>query len=150
MPKNGFIPEGYFEYTVYPLEGLWTLSQNGIIEQQETKNLNKNELEYTIMIRQPDFVSEAVINKAFELVNKKKPHPLLKEAYFDEIEDGLSVQIMHIGSYDTEAESFNKMKEYIKENDYKIKTFVHREIYLSDARKVDIDKLKTVLRYQVK
>ena len=101
------------------------------------------------MIRQPDFVNDEVIEKAFEIANKKKPHPLLKEVYFDEIEDGLAVQILHIGSYDNEPESFNKMKTFIENNGLKIKTLVHREIYLSDARKVEPDKLKTILRYSV-
>lgn len=145
MPKNGFTPEGYFEYTVYPLEGLWDLTEEG----RKSEVLNKDELVYTIMIRQPDFVNDEVVEKAFEIANKKKPQPLLKEAYFDEIEDGLSVQILHIGSYDSEPESFNKMKAFIEDNGLQIKTLVHREIYLSDARRVEKDKLKTVLRYRV-
>lgn len=145
MPKNGFTPEGYFEYTVYPLEGLWDLTEKG----RKSDVLDKDELVYTIMIRQPDFVNEEIVKRAFEITNRKKPNPLLKEVYFDEIEDGLSVQIMHIGSYDNEPESFNKMKEFIDANGLSIKTLVHREIYLSDVRKVEQDKLKTVLRYTV-
>ncbi|MFT8348364.1 GyrI-like domain-containing protein [Clostridium saccharoperbutylacetonicum] len=145
MPKNGFMPDGYFEYTVYPLEGLWDLTEEG----KKSEIFNKEELLYTIMIKQPDFVNEEVVKKAFEIAIKKKPNHLLEEAYFDEIEDGLAVQILHIGSYDTEPESFNKMKNYINENNFKIKSLVHREIYLSDARKVEKDKLKTVLRYMV-
>ena len=71
MPKQGFTPEGYFEYTVYPLEGIWDLSEEG----RKLETLNKDELLYTIMIRQPDFVTEEVVQKAFERVRKKKPHP---------------------------------------------------------------------------
>ncbi len=145
MPKSGFIPDGYFEYTVYPLEGLWDMTEVG----KSSEVFNKDELIYTIMIKQPDFVNEEVTKKAFEIANKKKPDKLLKEAYFDEIGDGLSVQMLHIGSYDNEPETFSKMKEYINENNLKIKSLVHREIYLSDARKVERDKLKTVLRYTV-
>lgn len=145
MPKNGYTPEGYFEYTVYPLEGLWDLAEEG----RNKKSLDKDELLYTIMIRQPDFVTKEVVDKAFEITNKKKPSKLLNEAYFDEIEDGLSVQMMHIGSFDDEDISFNKMKEYIKDNNYEIKTLVHREIYLSDPRKTDSSKMKTILRYRV-
>ncbi len=146
MPKNGFTPDGYFEYTVYPLEGIWDLTEEG----KKSDILNKDELLYTIMIRQPDFVTNEVVAKAFEIVNKKKPHPLLKEVYFDEIEDGLSVQIMHKGSYDDEPASFEKMLNFINENGYERKSMVHREIYLSDARKTEKDKLKTVLRYMIK
>lgn len=145
MPKKGITPDGYFDYTVYPLEGLWDLTEEG----RKSEVLNKDELLYTIMIRQPEFVNKEVVEKAFEIVNKKEANPLIKEVYFDEIEDGLAVQIMHIGSYDNEPESFNKMKEFIEENGLKIKTLVHREIYLSDARRVEKDKLKTILRYQV-
>ena len=145
MPKNGFTPEGYFEYTVCPLEGLWDLTEEG----RKSEVFNKDELIYTIMIRQPEFVTEEIVKKAFEIVEKKKPNPLLKEVYFDEMEDGLSVQIMHIGSYDNEPQSFSKMKDFIEENGLKIKTLVHREIYLSDVRRVEEAKLKTVLRYRV-
>jgi hypothetical protein len=145
MPRNGYTPDGYFEYTVYPLEGLWDLTEEG----REMKTLDKDELIYTIMIRQPDFVTEEVVKKAFETASKKKPHPLLGEAYYDEIEDGLAVQILHKGSYDDEPASFAKMKEFIEGNGLKIRTMVHREIYLSDARKVEKEKLKTILRYVV-
>lgn len=145
MPKNGFVPEGYFEYTVYPLEGLWHLTEEG----RQMATLNKDELLYTLMIRQPDFVTPEIAEKAFEIVKGKKPHPLLEMAYFTEIEDGLSVQMLHVGSYDTEKESFDQMKQFITENQLQIKTLVHREIYLSDARRVAPEKLKTILRYQV-
>ena len=145
MPRNGYTPEGYFDYTVYPLEGLWDLTEEG----REMTTIDKDELIYTIMIRQPDFITEEVAQKAFDIVVKKKPHPLLGEAYYDEIEDGLSVQILHKGSYDDEPLSFAKMKEFIEENGLKIRTLVHREIYLSDARKVEKEKLKTILRYVV-
>lgn len=146
MPKQGYTPEGYFEYTVYPLEGIWDLTEEG----KKLDTLNKDELLYTIMIRQPDFVTKEVVDKAFENVRKKKPHPLLDKVTFDTLEDGLSVQMLHVGSYDDEPNSFEQMKAYIEENNLERATLVHREIYLSDARKVESAKLKTVLRYKVK
>lgn len=145
MPKQGYIPDGYFEYTVYPLEGIWDLTEEG----KQSNTLNKDELLYTIMIRQPDFVTQEVVNKAFENVKKKKPHPLLNDVTFETMEDGLSVQMMHIGSYDDEPQSFEQMKKFIKENNLEITTLKHREIYISDARKTEKSKLKTVLRYIV-
>ena len=145
MPKNGFTPEGYFDYTVYPLERLWDLTEEG----RNSNVLLKDELLYTIMIKQPDFVTEEVFERALQTSKKKKPHPYLDEITFETMEDGLSVQIMHHGPYDDEPESFNKMKEFINNNNLKIKTLVHREIYISDARKVEKDKLKTILRYRV-
>lgn len=145
MPRQGYTPEGYFEYTVYPLEGIWDLTEEG----RQSNTLNKDELLYTIMIRQPEFVSQEVADKAFENVRKKKPHPLLDDVTFDTMEDGLSVQMMHIGSYDDEPQTFQQMKRYIKENNLEITTLRHREIYISDARKTEKPKLKTVLRYVV-
>ena len=91
-----------------------------------------------------------VANKAFETVRKKKPHPLLDEVTFGTIEDGLSVQMLHLGSYDDEPQSFKIMNDFIANNDLVRSSLIHREIYLSDARKVQADKLKTVLRYVVK
>lgn len=145
MPKQGYTPEGYYEYTVYPLEGIWDLTEEG----RKMSILDKDELVYTIMIRQPEFVTQDVVDRAFENVRKKKPHPLLDEVTFDSMEDGLAVQMMHIGPYDDEPRSFEQMKQFIHENNLAITTLVHREIYISDARKTDPSKLKTVLRYRV-
>lgn len=145
MPRKGYTPEGYFEYTVYPLEGVWDLTEEG----RQANTLNKDELLYTIMIRQPDFVTEEVVNKAFEIVRKKGNNPLLDEVTFETMEDGLVVQMMHVGSYDEEPQSFQQMKNFIKENNLEIVTLKHREIYVSDSRRTEKSKLKTVLRYQV-
>ena len=86
---------------------------------------------------------------ALESVRRKKPHPLLDEVSFGVMEDGLSVQMMHIGSYDDETRSLEQMKNFIKENNLEITTLAHREIYITDARKAEVSKLKTVLRYRV-
>lgn len=146
MPKKGITPDGYFEYTVYPLEGLWDLSEAG----RGMGRLDKSELVYTIMIRQPEFVTEEVFNLALEIAKKKGNVKFLDELKLQNIEDGPSVQMMHVGSYDDEKKSFDLMKEFIAENGLRLKTMVHREIYLSDPRKSEPDKLKTVLRYMVK
>lgn len=146
MPKSGYTPEGYLEYTVYPLEGVWDLTEEGL----KSETLNKDELVYTIMIRQPDFVNEDVFQRAFETANKKKPNSYLKDVVFDTLEEGLCVQMMHVGSYDDEAQSFEIMKSFINDNNLERAELTHREIYLSDFRKVAPEKLKTVLRYKVK
>jgi hypothetical protein len=139
MPKSGFTPEGYFEYTVYPLEGVW----------DNCDVADKSSYIYTIMIRQPEFVTDEVVAKAIETVKKKKPHQFLSDVFFCEIEDGLSVQIMHIGDYDNEPQSFAEMKKFMENNGLVRRSDNHREIYLSDVTKVERDKLKTVLRYCV-
>jgi len=145
MPKQGFTPEGYFEYTVYPLEGVWDLTDEG----RKSEILNKDELVYRIMIRQPDFTTDDVLERAFELVRKKKPHPYLDDVLFHTMEDGLSLQMLHVGSYDNEPQSFQVMHEYAENHQLERTSFVHREIYLSDFRKVASEKLKTVLRFKV-
>lgn len=146
MPKNGITPDRYFEYTVYPLEGIWDLTEEGRLEE----TLNKDELVYKLMIRQPDFVTEEVVKTAMEIVKKKKPHPLLEKVEFESIKEGLCVQMLHVGPYDDEPRTFSVMKEFCIENNLEIKTLAHKEIYLSDFRKTEASKLKTVLRYLVK
>ena len=101
------------------------------------------------MIRQPDFATETLVERAFEHVRKKKPHPYLDDVSFDTMEDGLYLQMLHIGSYDDEPQSFQVMHEYAENHQLERISFVHREIYLSDFRKVATEKLKTVLRFKV-
>ena len=145
MPKQGYVPEGYFEYTVYPLEGVWDLSDLG----KQSDSLDKNELVYRIMIRQPDFVMPDVFERAVDAVGRKSDPPLLKDVSFGTMEDGLSVQLLHIGPYDDEPRSFAMMKRFIGENQLRLAARQHREIYLQDVRKTEKEKLKTVLRYRV-
>ena len=145
MIKNGVTPDGYFDYTVFPLEGVWDMNEKGKLKE----TLDKNELLYNIMIRQPDFVTEEIAMKAIEIVKKKKPNQLLESVTFGSMNDGLCVQMLHVGSYDDEPSSFTVMKEYCIQNNLRRITKVHREIYISDARKTEISKLKTVLRYKV-
>ncbi|WP_368652951.1 GyrI-like domain-containing protein [Ornithinibacillus sp. 4-3] len=145
MPKQGYTPEGYFEYTVYPLEGVWDLTEEG----RKLNTLNKDELVYSIMIRQPNFVTDEVVERALERVRKKKPHPFLTDVTFDTMEDGLSVQMLHVGPYDDEPQTFTQMERFLENNHLKRTSLIHREIYLSDFRRVEQAKLKTVLRYKV-
>lgn len=147
MPKNGFTPDGYMEYTVYPLEGIWTLDKEDV---RSDGSFNKDDLIYKIMIRQPDFVTEelALMNK--EQVNKKKPHSENERVQFEELEDGHCVQMLHLGSYDDEPATFEQMKQYCEENGLTRRTLAHKEIYLTNARKTEKEKMKTVLRYFVK
>lgn len=145
MPKSGVTPEGYEEYTVYPLEGIWDLTQKG----RETEILDKDQLVYKIMIRQPDFVTPEVADLAIEKVRKKAPTPLLDKVVFEEMEDGLCVQMMHIGTFDSEPASFAIMDDYLNTQNLIRKSKVHKEIYISDFRKTKPEALNTVLRYFV-
>lgn len=146
MHKTVYVPEDYFEYTVYPLEGIWDLSEEG----RKQNKLNKDELLYKIMIRQPDFVKKAAVKYAFETVRAKNKVKYLDDAKFESITEGLCVQMLHIGPYDTESETFKVMDQFAKENHLTRTSLVHKEIYLSDFRRSKPENLKTVLRYQVR
>lgn len=146
LPRKGVEIEGYYEYTVYPLEGVWDLSEEG----RRKDYLDKNELVYKIMIRQPDFITKDIVDKVMENVKNKKPELFVSDVEFEEIEDGLSVQMLHVGPYDDEYKTFEKMNMFIEENNLVKTTLIHKEIYLSDFRRVEKEKLKTVLRYFVK
>lgn len=149
MPKSGFVPEGYQEYTVYPLEGIWDLTEQG----RQEKTLAKDQLIYKIMIRQPDFVTDEIFHMVLDKAAKKADTtvgPLLSEATLETMEDGLCVQMMHIGPFDAEPESFLRMDQFLGEQGLVRRTMTHKEIYLSDFRKTKPEALKTVLRYFVK
>ncbi len=146
-PKKNLAPDGYYDYTVYPLEGVWSLTAEG----QAAFNgiLDKNQLAFSLMIRQPDFVSDEFAGEIITRTKKNKPHRLLEDVRFSAIDEGKCVQMLHRGPYDDEPESFKLMESFSEENGLKRLSKNHREIYLSDARKTDPQNLKTVLRFSV-
>lgn len=146
-PKNGIEPDGYFDYTVYPLEGVWDINEEA--KKLFAGTINKDDLVFKLMIRQPDFVNVDLVERILKITKEKKPHDLLCSVKFEEINEGKCVQMLHLGSYDNEPATFKIMEEFAVESDVKRLSKVHREIYLSDARKVAPEKLKTVLRFQV-
>ncbi len=141
-------PLGYYDYTVYPLEGIWDLNEEA--KKNYDGTLNKDDLVFKLMIRQPDFVTEDFFYEMLTLTKKKKPHSLLKHLNFETITDGKCIQMMHMGHYDNEPESFRQMEQFAEEQGVERLSKVHREIYLSDFRKVVPEKLKTVLRFKIK
>ncbi|WP_429948420.1 GyrI-like domain-containing protein [Enterococcus sp. AZ101] len=147
LAKKGLISKEPFEYTVYPLEGLWTLSDEAVAE---GRAFDKADLVYKIMIRQPDFITEEIAFANLEQVTKKKPNPNNQKVKFETIEEGICVQMLHVGPYSEEGKTFEVMERYCSEHRLSRKTFSHREIYLSDGRKVAPEKMKTTLRYPVK
>ena len=147
--KKGIEPKGFYDYIVYPLEGVWDLKKKGR-EDYKKGFINKEELLFKLMIRQPDFVDEAYAKFIVKEAKKNKPNALLNDVKFEEIEEGKVVQMLHVGSYDSEVESFKIMEEFVKESGFERAEKLHKEIYLSDARKVEAEKLKTILRFKVK
>lgn len=141
--KSKNIPDNYYEYVVFPLEGEWDLVD------KEKSNTDKNNYKYKIMIRQPDFLTDALFIRFLSETKIKKPNKYLDSLLFEEIEEGLCCQMLHKGSYDEEVKSFSVMDSFCEVNGYKRDMLTHREIYLTDPRKTEKDKLKTVLRYRV-
>ena len=133
------------DFTVYPLEGIWKL-KNADINSAAGKLIKEN-WEYTIMIRQPDFITAEMVYAALEKVKMKKPNRLYEKIIFDSVHDGKCVEILHVGPYDIEPSSFEQMDRFADENGLKRITDYHREIYLTSRTKAD--KLKTILRYKV-
>ena len=140
--SNAGNPEEVHDFSVYPLEGVWKQKRDG--------ELVKEELEYTIMIRQPDFITEGMVRRAIETVKKKKPNPLYEEIRFDTMQDGKCIEILHIGAFDDEPASFEKMDQFAEKDGLKRNKSCHREIYLNNANRVEKSKLKTILRFSVK
>ncbi|MBD0401542.1 GyrI-like domain-containing protein [Flammeovirga sp. EKP202] len=147
LKKSDSLPSDYNDWTVYPLEGVWDISEEA--KENYTGVLNKDDLVYDIMIRQPEFINQDFFDQILEMTKKKKPHPLLDKVRFEKISDGRCIQMLHIGSYDNEPESFAIMETFAKDSKLIRKSKIHREIYLSDFRKVPENKLKTVLRFRV-
>ncbi|MBE6845671.1 MAG: transcriptional regulator [Ruminococcus sp.] len=147
---NGTQPDGYFEYVVPPLEGLWYMDD---VTFDGLNITDKSKFQWTSMIRQPEFVTEEVFEAAKKALKKKKPDLDLTGARLMKMTEGLCVQIMHKGAYDDEPASIIKMKEFVSENGY-VEDFsegrMHHEIYLSDPRRYAPEKLKTVIRHPVR
>lgn len=146
--KGTYKIDGYFEYVVPPLEGFWW--QEGNKEGIDYKS--KDKFNFISVIRLPDFVSKKDFDWAVSEATKKKKQDFSKVEFLT-YNEGVCVQCMHIGSYDSEPATVDLMHEFAKENGYKpdiTDTRLHHEIYLSDPRKCDVSRLKTVIRHPVK
>ena len=139
--------DGYFEYVVPPLEGFWWQDGRVGIDYNQ-----KEELNFISIIRLPDFVTKKDFDWAIEEATKKKKQDFSKVEFLT-YDEGICVQCVHVGSYDNEPATVELMHKYMEENGYVLditdKRF-HHEIYLSDPRKCNENKLKTVIRHPIK
>lgn len=145
--RTGHGIEGFFDYVVPPLEGFWW--QDGVDGIDFTK---KEAFQWISVIRLPDFIKKEDFDWAVEAAQKKKRMDCSKVEFLT-IDEGLCVQMMHIGSYDDEPASVALMDAYIEQEGYEndlSDTRLHHEIYLSDARKVEPARRKTVIRHPIK
>lgn len=139
--------EGYFDYVVPPLEGFWW--------QDNVKGIDytrKNEFRFISIIRLPDFVTKKDFEWAVNEASEKKEKDFSKVEWLS-YNEGLCVQCMHIGPYDNEPETIEKMHEFMTAEGYELDITdqrFHHEIYMSDARRVAPERLKTVIRHPVK
>ena len=145
--KTDYRIEGFFDYVVPPLEGFWWQDGVGGIDYSDKSTFN-----WISVIRLPDFVTQKDFDWATGEAEKKK-HLDCSKAEFLTIDEGLCVQIMHIGPFDDEPATVSMMNAYLLENGYEndfSDSRLHHEIYLSDARKVAPEKWKTVIRHPIK
>lgn len=157
--------DGYFDFVVPPLEGFWWQAEryplDAILQSDRTGRregmdgidyAHKEDFHWISVIRLPDFVTKNDFRWAIEEATKKKKLDFSKVEFLT-VEEGLCVQCMHIGSYDDEPITVAMMHEFMERQGYELDITdkrLHHEIYLSDARKVAPEKLKTVIRHPIK
>ena len=145
--KGSYQIDGYFPYVVPPLEGLWW--QPGV---KGVDNTQKESFRWISMIRLPDFITEENFHWAVREAAAKKQGDFSRVQFF-RYKEGLCVQCMHIGCYDDEPATVEKMNTFMQENHFVpdfSETRFHHEIYLSDPRRTAIEKLRTVIRHPVR
>ncbi len=132
------------DYVVPPLEGLWWAEDVGVFTERD-----KSAWDWTMMIMQPDWIIQDMVTEAVRQVADSKDLPALPLLRLETYHEGLSVQILHIGSYDDEGPTIARLhNEFLPQNGY-VEAGKHHEIYLSDPRRTAPEKLKTVLRQPV-
>jgi hypothetical protein len=124
------------------LEGLWWT------ESGEFDFNKKEEWKWTVMILQPEHITEEMYQEALQQVKEKRENPALSKIRFESFREGLSMQIMHIGPYAEEPRTIEKMMAFAQENGYQLRG-KHHEIYLGDPRRTKPERLRTVLRHPV-
>jgi len=135
--------ENPVDYTVMALEGLWW------VKGDDFDFTRKEDWYFTAMMLQPDHISEAMFQEGLAQLTRKRPSPALDKLRLATFEEGLSVQVMHIGPYAEEPATIERMKAFMQANHLE-RNGKHHEIYLGDPRRAKPEKLKTVLRQPVK
>jgi hypothetical protein len=136
------------DFTVPKMEAFWFV-EGGAEMQKEFANTPRKQWCWKIMIRMPDFVDSDHFDRAVENAKHKKPEKEFDKVKFELINEGGCAQILHLGSYEAEAPTIEKIHRFITDNGCEISGY-HKEIYLSDPRRTAEEKLKTIIRYSVK
>lgn len=131
------------DYVSMPLEGIWW-------NNEKTFNVeNKDKIKWALCIMQPDFVTEAILKEGIERTRKKKELYFLDKIKLDSFEEGLCVQIMHVGPYEQENDTIDKIQAYLDVNGYELNGGCH-EIFLGDPRRARPENLKTIIRQPIR
>ncbi len=131
------------DFVVPPMEGQWWSE-----DMDDFMEAKKDNWKWKVMVALPDFIDRDAFEKAREILKKKKNPPLLERAELEEMEDGPSVQVQYVGPYAEEAATIAAMHHFAEVQGYRLRGF-HREVSLSDPRRTDPDKLKTIIRHPV-
>jgi len=132
------------DFVVPKMEAYWWVESELPFDQ-----VPRDEWYWKIMIRMPEFVTTAHVEEAIQAIVEGKNTPLVNEVNHEQISEGKSAQILHVGSYEDEKSTLEKLYKFIADNGLAINGY-HREVYLSDPRKTAPERLKTILRYAVK
>ena len=143
MPRQGETPEGWQDFKVPPPEGLWWVAGD-----RDFSKVPAEDWHWTLMIRMPEFVTQEVLNAAVSLLSQRKHDESYRQVRLGNMREGISVQIMHIGPYDEETATLQKLNAYTKQHGYRYHG-KHHEIYFGDPRRTRPDKLKTLLRHPI-
>jgi hypothetical protein len=133
-----------FDYFVPPLEGLWWMD-----DMREFSVKNKHRWMWTMMIMQPEPVTDDLVSRVKENLRKKKKLPAIDKVRFETYDEGLAVQILYTGAYSDEGPTIAEMHRYIRDNGYETNG-KHHEVYLGDPRKTSADRLKTIIRQSIR
>ncbi|MDL2235803.1 GyrI-like domain-containing protein [Christensenellaceae bacterium OttesenSCG-928-L17] len=149
---SGDMPPNYHDYIVPPLEGLWDIDLD---EVTDFGVADKSKFHWISMIRLPEFATEEVFEWAKQRFAAKKPEADVSRAVYLSFAEGLCAQVMHIGSFDEEMVTVDKLRDFVDKSGYgedfdMAKYRYHHEIYLGDPRKSKLENLKTVIRHPIK
>lgn len=138
--NNNFNIPNFYSFVVPPLEGIWDIKRGTVFSIE-----NKDNLVWEIGLAMPEFINKGILNEAKSIAVNKTSSALIKNIELTTYAESTKCVLLHVGSYDLEKHSFDLMQEYIQSQGYKRVSLTHREIYLSDFRKTETAKLKTVL-----
>ncbi len=143
LPDDSFTPEGFTDFTIPPLEALWSM-----IDGKEFDVNKKDHWQWELFLVVPGFVNQVLVKKASAVASLEKPNPVYEELLVKTIEEKQAVQTLHIGSYENEAKDIELMRKQMEKHGLK-PSGRHHEIYLNSPMEVSISRLRTILRQPV-